>query len=317
MMSELFRKFKKALSQKVTLMLIFHNPQGPVKKHFSLFFLITVFLLWTAFTGVTVYLATKNFDYWSAKLKIAVLGTKYEFVNKELSKTWELLAKVEENDRMLRKLLNMKTKKDVIINSPDKLGEGGPLLPQAVFVMNLARNPQELSMVDYKQHFDLLRQKIEEQIESYNEIVNYIKLQKELYKYTPLIWPCYGKVVSPFGWRIHPVYGETHFHTGIDIANNVGTPIYATANGTVKYAGWQEGYGKVVILEHKFGYCTVYGHLSVIKVKPGQMVSRGEVIGLMGDTGTSTGPHLHYEVWKDGKICNPIKFVNPEDFFRG
>lgn len=312
-----FKRLKKILSQKVTLMFILYGPQGPVKKNFSILFLVTIFLLWTVFTGVTVYLATKNFDYWSTKLKIAVLGTKYEFLNKELSKTWELLAKVEDNDRMLRKLLNMKTKKEIIINSPDKLGEGGPSLNQAALVMNLVRAPQEVSIVDYKQHFDLIRQKVKEQLESYNEIIDYIKLQKELYKYTPLIWPCYGRVVSPFGWRIHPVYGEPHFHTGIDIANNIGTPIHATADGTVKYTGWQEGYGKVVVLEHKFGYSTVYGHLSTIKVKPGQKISRGEVVGLMGDTGTSTGPHLHYEVWKDSRICNPVKFVNPEDFFKG
>ncbi|MDW8055511.1 MAG: M23 family metallopeptidase [Elusimicrobiota bacterium] len=313
----LFRRIKKILSQKVTLMFVFHGTQGPVKKHFSILFLVTVFVLWTVFTGVTVYLATKNFDYWSAKLRIAVLGTKYEFVNKELSKTWELLAKVEENDRVLRKLLNMKSKKDVILNSPEDIGKGGPFISQANFLVNIAKTPQEVNIMDYKQHFELIKNKVQQQIESYNEIINYIKLQKELYKYTPLIWPCFGRVVSPFGWRIHPIYGQEHFHTGIDIANEMGTPIRATANGIVKYAGWQEGYGKAVVIEHKFGYYTVYGHLSVIKVKIGQTVSRNEVIGLMGDTGTSTGPHLHYEVWRNDKICNPIKFVNPEDFFKG
>lgn len=308
---------KKFLTQQVTLMFIFHGPQGPVKKHFSLLFLIFMFFLWTLFTGLSVYFSTRHIDYWSAKIKSVILGTKYEYLNKELSRTWELLAKVEQNDYALRKLLNMKSKKDIILHTPeDLLNQGGPLSSyQAKFLQELTKSPDIVSLIDYKEHFDLIKQKIEQQLASHKEIINYIKLQKELYKYTPLIWPTKGRVVSPFGYRIHPVYDIEHFHTGIDIANSFGTPVYATAYGVVKYAGWQSGYGKVVVIEHKFGYTTVYAHLSSIKVKLGQKVSRGDLIGLVGDTGTTTGPHLHYEVWKDGKICNPIKFVNIEDFF--
>jgi murein DD-endopeptidase MepM/ murein hydrolase activator NlpD len=316
-MKKFFYSFKKLLSQQITLMLVFHTTYGTIKKNFSLAFIIFLFILWTTFTAVSVFFATRHFDYWSAKIKAAVLGTKYEYLNKELSKTWELLAKVEENDRAIRKLLGMKSKKEIIINSPDMLNQGGPLVQQAKFLQEVSRSPQDVNLLDYKKHFDLIEEYVKKQIESHNEIYNFIKLQKELYRYTPLIWPCYGKVTSPYGYRIHPVYGVEQFHTGIDIANKPGTKIYATADGVVKFTGWMEGYGKVVVVEHKFGYTTVYAHLSVIKVKQGQKISRGEVVGLMGDTGTTTGPHLHYEVWKDGKLCNPIKFVNIEDFFKG
>ena len=307
---------KRFFSQQITLLFIFHTPKEPIKKRFSLSFLVFLLFLWTFFTGVSVYFATRHIDYWSAKLKSIILSSKYEYLNKEISKAWELLAKVEENDRLIRKLLNMKTKKEIILKS-DNIGEGGPAtLQQAEFLQKFVKNPEEISLLDYKQHFDILSKYLQNSIESYKEVLEYINYQKKLYRATPLIWPCYGYIVSPFGRRIHPVYNVEHFHTGIDIANSIGTPIHATADGVVIFAGWQEGYGKVILIEHEFGYTTVYGHLSVFKVKKGQRVSRGEVIGLMGNTGTSTGPHLHYEVWKNGKIQNPIRYVNIEEFFK-
>lgn len=317
-MKKLLYVLKKYLSQQVTLMFIFHTPHGPIKKCFTLFFLVSMLFLWTLFTGVTVYLATLHFDYWTLKLKNVVLGTKYEYVSKELSNIWELLAKVEENDNRLRELLNMKSKKNIILNTPNELlNQGGPTnIEQSKFFKQLSVTPEEISLIDYKSHFDLIKYHMEQQLRSYNEVVSYIKLQKDLYRSTPLIWPCEGRVVSPFGYRIHPLYKIEHFHTGIDIANEYGTPIKATADGVVKFAGWQQGYGKAVVVQHEFGYSTIYGHLSSIKVKQGQKVFRGEIIGLMGDTGTTTGPHLHYEVWRENKLCNPIRFVNPEDFFK-
>ncbi|MCX7956586.1 MAG: M23 family metallopeptidase [Endomicrobia bacterium] len=275
-------------------------------------------LLWTLFTGLSVYFSTRQIDFWSAKIKSLVLGTKYEYVNKELSKTWELLAEIEEKDKILRKMLNMKTKKDIILKMQEEnLGQGGPLIEQSNFLREISNSPQDVSLINYKKHFDLIKKTVEEQLQSCDEILEFVKYQKELYKYTPLIWPTKGNVVSPFGKRVHPIYGVEHFHTGLDISNIIGTPIMATADGIVKFAGWQQGYGKVILIEHKFGYISVYGHLSSIKVKVGQRVSRGEVIGLMGDTGTATGPHLHYEVWKDNKLCNPVKYLGIDKFFEG
>lgn len=308
--------FKKNLLQQVTILFVFHSTKGPVKKSFSLFFIIFLLSIWTFITAVSVYFATRHIDYWSSKLKSVVLISKYECLNKELSKAWELISKVEENDRAIRKLLNMKSKKEIILKSD--FGEGGPAtIEEAQLLQKFVKAPYELSLIEYSKYFNLLNHYLKKQLESYDEIKSFINYQKELYRNTPLIWPCYGRVVSPFGRRIHPVYKIEHYHTGIDISNRIGTPIRATADGIVKFVGWLEGYGKAIVIEHKFGYTTVYGHLSVFKVKRGQNVSRGDVIGLMGNTGTSTGPHLHYEVWKDGKLQNPIRYVNIEDFFRG
>ena len=127
-------------------------------------------------------------------------------------------------------------------------------------------------------------------------------------------------MASGYGWRIDPVYHTRRFHAGMDFTAPTGTPIYATANGTVSSAGWKQGYGNCVEINHGFGYETLYGHMSVIKARPGQQVKRGEVIGLVGSTGKSTGPHLHYEVHLRGEIMNPANYcymdLSPAEYDR-
>lgn len=122
----------------------------------------------------------------------------------------------------------------------------------------------------------------------------------------PAIWPTTGVVTSPYGLR----WGGTDFHPGIDIANDMGTPIVATADGVVVYAGWNAGgYGNMVDIDHGNGLMTRYGHASQVVVSSGQFVRRGQVIALMGSTGFSTGPHVHYEVHINGKQVNPISYL--------
>jgi murein DD-endopeptidase MepM/ murein hydrolase activator NlpD len=99
------------------------------------------------------------------------------------------------------------------------------------------------------------------------------------------------------------------FHPGLDIANNPDTLIYATADGTVRFSGWSHGYGNMVVIDHGYGLSTLYGHTSKALVKTGDRVSKGQVIAYMGTTGRSTGAHLHYEVWRQGKPVNPMSFL--------
>jgi murein DD-endopeptidase MepM/ murein hydrolase activator NlpD len=136
----------------------------------------------------------------------------------------------------------------------------------------------------------------------------------QLWAQTPSIRPAEGRLASRFGWRADPMGGyDTRFHEGIDLANSTGTPIHASADGIVRFTGTQEGFGNVVRIRHESsGVETVYGHMDSFKVKPGEKVKRGEFIGLMGNTGRSTGPHLHYEVRKSGKSQNPQSFILPE-----
>lgn len=126
---------------------------------------------------------------------------------------------------------------------------------------------------------------------------------------TPTGWPARGEITSTFGYRRSPFGWGSDFHPAIDIAAAWGTPVAATANGIVRYVGWKGGLGRTVILEHGYGFTTLYGHLTQATVKAGQKVQRGQVIGLMGSTGLSTGPHVHYEVWVAGKQVDPWPYM--------
>lgn len=126
-----------------------------------------------------------------------------------------------------------------------------------------------------------------------------------------LDWPARATVSSPFGWRLHPVYGTRHFHAGIDLALPPGSPVRAAAAGRVLRAGWMDAYGYAVILDHGRGVRTYYGHLSSLAVRAGARVRRGQVIARSGDTGVSTGPHLDFRVEIGGKAVDPLAFLAP------
>jgi hypothetical protein len=120
-----------------------------------------------------------------------------------------------------------------------------------------------------------------------------------------LAWPIRGPLTSPFGWRIHPIFGTREFHTGIDIAAPSGAPVLSADAGTVRFVGWKNGYGRLVVVYHGSGLETAYSHLSAAEVQPGQHVEQGEEIGRVGSTGWSTGPHLFFEVFQNGVPQNP------------
>jgi murein DD-endopeptidase MepM/ murein hydrolase activator NlpD len=161
------------------------------------------------------------------------------------------------------------------------------------------------------------------QEKSYSEIERMIKDKAKLLASTPAIQPVSNKeltrVASGFGSRIDPVYKTVKFHAGLDFAAPQGTPIYATADGRVTTAGNKgNGFGNHVEINHGYGYETLYGHMVRVKVRVGQLVKRGEVIGWVGSTGKSTGPHVHYEVHKNGRSIDPIYFfyndLTPEQY---
>ena len=172
---------------------------------------------------------------------------------------------------------------------------------------------------------DNLDNRMAVQKKSYEEIEQMIKNKEKLLAATPAIQPVSNKdlsrIASGFGYRIDPVYKTVKMHAGLDFAAPQGTPIYATADGVVKLAGnTGNGYGNYVVINHGYGYETLYGHQYRVKVKPGERVKRGEQIGWVGSTGKSTGPHVHYEVHKNGQHIDPIYFfyndLTPEQFDR-
>lgn len=175
------------------------------------------------------------------------------------------------------------------------------------------------------QNLDNLEKALYAQAVSFDELVNLAKEKEKMLAYVPAIQPVANKdlhrMASGYGWRIDPIYGTKRMHWGMDFTADTGTDVYATGNGVVKELenkSW--GYGKSVIIDHGFGYTTRYAHLSKFMVKKGQKVKRGDLIGLVGSTGKSTAPHLHYEVEKNGQKVNPVNYyhsdLSPEEYER-
>lgn len=160
---------------------------------------------------------------------------------------------------------------------------------------------------------DQLSRELYVQSKSFDDVYKMAKSKEKMLACIPGIQPISNKdlkrIASGFGYRIHPIYKTLRMHEGVDFSAPVGTPIYATGDGKVeRLKSRMSGYGNVVKIDHGFGYETLYAHMSKIIVRPGQKVKRGEIIGYVGNTGRSTGPHLHYEVRKNGKPINPVHF---------
>jgi murein DD-endopeptidase MepM/ murein hydrolase activator NlpD len=125
----------------------------------------------------------------------------------------------------------------------------------------------------------------------------------------PMVSPSYGTITSRFGWRVHPIFGTREFHTGLDIANRYGTPVRAALGGIVRFAGWMAGYGRLVVVDHGGGLQTSYSHLSAMLVCLGERVLKGQILGQIGSTGWSTGPHLFFEVRHNGVPVDPVPLL--------
>lgn len=180
-------------------------------------------------------------------------------------------------------------------------------------------------VINTRKTIDNIAQKLYIQSKSFDEIVELAKQKEELLQSIPAIQPITNedltRVASGFGYRIHPIHKIRKMHTGMDFTAPTGTQIYATGDGVIESVKTSKrGYGNHVVIKHQFGYKTRYAHMSRFNVKKGQKVKRGDVIGFVGNTGSSTGPHLHYEVEKDDKKVNPYNYyfndLTPEEFDR-
>ena len=169
---------------------------------------------------------------------------------------------------------------------------------------------------------DQLDQMLYTQSKSYDFLANEVANMTDRTAHIPAIQPISEKylraMASGYGYRRDPIYGTSKFHEGMDFSSPIGTPVYATGNGTVTDASWKSQYGNLIEISHGYNYTTRYAHLSEILVKPGQAVKRGDLIGKVGNTGKSTGPHLHYEVRFRGQPQNPVNYyfydLTPEEY---
>ncbi len=210
--------------------------------------------------------------------------------------------------------LDTKLRRAVSLGPRDKaqqvLGIGGP---DELGLQNLAtmgEKKQEEALKEMHQELTQLKGAASKQEASLQMLIEYFEDKRSLYASTPSVWPVRGWVTSPFGTRTSPFSGILKFHEGMDIAAQTGTPVVAPADGVVIKAGFSTGYGNMVEISHGYGIRTIFGHNTRLNVKVGQRVRRGDVISYVGDTGTSTGPHLHYEVRVNGLPVNPVRYLN-------
>jgi len=187
---------------------------------------------------------------------------------------------------------------------------------------NLLDIPNSELVISTTKKLDIMTKEMYVQSNSYDELIGLIKQKEQRMNNIPAIRPLSGtdlkEVSSGFGMRIHPIYGDLRMHEGIDMNAEGGSPIYATGNGTVEAAGWEGGYGNRVIINHGFGFKSLYGHCREILVKPGQQVKRGQKIATVGMTGVASGNHVHYEVYVKDKPDNPAKYffmdLSPKEY---
>lgn len=229
----------------------------------------------------------------------------YTLLNKQLDEMEELLAEIQQRDD---KIYRPVFEENPIPRSIREAGFGG-----VNRYAHLETIKESSMVISTAKRLDKILKQLYIQSKSYDKIVTLAKNKDKLIASLPAIQPVAIKdltrISSYFGVRTDPFTGALKMHEGMDFSGSVGTDIYATGDGVVVYANYsREGYGSIIIIDHGYGYSTRYAHLNKILVTEGQQVKRGEVIGLMGNTGRSKGPHLHYEVRKNKKALNPVNF---------
>ncbi len=247
----------------------------------------------------------------------ANLRYSYSVLEKQIADLEQRMAAVEKRDNQVYR--------SIFESDPIPDSARSKMIERLDDLKKIAGMSQEQLILSATTSLNRLHNRLNFQAKSFDRINELIERKEDLLAAIPAIQPVSNKelerVASGFGYRIDPVYKIPKMHAGLDFTANTGTPIYATANGSVTESGFNfGGYGNHVVINHGFGYETLYAHMVRIKVKKGQKVKRGEVIGWVGNTGKSTGPHLHYEVRKNGTPVDPIYYfyndLTPEQYDR-
>ena len=238
------------------------------------------------------------------KTENKLLLTQYEILNKRIAENEKILSDLQQrDDDIYRAFFNA----DPIPSTIRRSGFGGTNRYEAL--MNM---PNSELIISTTRNLDIMTKELVVQNNSYDELVQLLKTKDERLECLPIFLPIDIKdkkrLSSGFGMRTHPIHGYLHNHTGIDITADAGAPIYATGKGVIELAAWNGTYGNCVIIDHGFGYKSLYSHCKDILVKKGQKVARKQKIATVGSTGQANGNHLHYEVIVKGVHDNPTKY---------
>lgn len=239
------------------------------------------------------------------KAELAIMKDKYSVLNEEVDRLNAVLENLHYRDGNIYRVI---FESEPIDDDVWKAGSGG--VAKYSFLEKYDNGELIKSLL---QKVDKLKKQMVIQSKSYDEVAEMIKNQQKMLTSIPSVQPVMNKklerMASGFGWRIDPVYKIVKFHEGMDFTAPVGTEVFATGDGVVESVNYSfKGYGNEIVINHGYGYKTRYAHLSRFKVRTGQKVNRGDVIGNVGNTGKSTGPHLHYEVLKNGQAVNPVYY---------
>ena len=260
----------------ITIMLVPHSKDRPLNLKIPFIGIVTSIILWCLGTMYVFSIAVETFEYYRMKEKLNYYSQQFLELNSTIS-----ALKNAENE--FKRLFSLGSKEKVLENVDTK----------------------DSGSIDIEN----LKQQIKITVETVGEIKDYLRVQRDIYVSTPKGFPVNGSVSSFFGKRESPTNGMNEFHSGLDISTTQGNPVRATADGIVSFSGWNGGSGNLVVLEHGHGFSTFYAHNKMDTVKVGQKVRRGDIISYAGSTGNSTGPHVHYEIWKEGKPVNPIEYT--------
>ncbi len=242
------------------------------------------------------------------------LLSQYNLMNKDFEKMSKVLDDIQKRDDNIYRVI---FEAEPIPSSVRMAGFGG-----ANRYSKLEDMDNSELIISTTKKLDILSKQVYIQAKSYEEVAKMAVNKEKMIASMPSIMPVSNKdlkqTASGWGVRIHPIYKIPRFHSGMDFTAATGTDVFATGIGIVKSAGRESGYGNTIVIDHGFGYASFYAHLSKIKVREGQKVNRGDVIGLVGSTGQSTSPHLHYEVSKNGQKVNPQNYyfqdLTPDEY---
>ena len=270
------RIFLKRILTPVTILLVPHDRTRSVSIRIPVVALAGSICLFLTGIAFVVAVSVRAVEYRRMQERLSLVSAQFL----EMKGTMLSLKQAEKD---FRKLFSLKSKSAVLESS----------------------NPDDTGSLD----MEVLKKQIEASMLSVSDIRRYIAEQKDILLATPVGWPVAGTLSSPYGYRNHPVHEERKFHTGVDISVPSGSEVKATANGIVSFAGWTENSGIVVVAEHGHGFRTAYAHNRKALVRVGQRIARAEAIAMSGSTGVSTGPHVHYEIWRNGRPTDPVGFL--------
>lgn len=289
------------------------NADSPEVKSFSyshrtvMVVLIVIIILLLASGAIAVLFFTNEVDRNELqKLRVhnVQLNAEMEKVDSMLDSIQMKLDELEEEEKKMRELNSMRPIDEQI----RQMGVGGIQFVDSTFYY--------IDTTLFKLHnsvlnkLEMISRRVDFELQNYEEVIEYLEVKNLVFQHTPSIWPAPGNITEQYGYRMHPIKKYYHFHYGIDIANRLSTPVYTTANGRVVEIGYDRDYGQYILIDHGYGYNTFYAHLSKIYVHRNESVTKYQIIAEIGNSGSSTGPHLHYEVRKYGRSTNPIPYLD-------